>query len=159
MDESRPAFEYALRTLTRRDHSEVELRRKLRDKGFSDQVVDNVVSRLTDLKYLDDRRYARSWAETALRNGRGYGPRLRMELKRRGIAVGLIAETLAELGESYAEADTLAAILARKFTGFHMDTATDKEKRRVVSYLQRRGFSLGTIFTGLHNSTSHEYEE
>ena len=156
MSEKTGAFDCALRVLTRRDHSEEELRRKLRAKGYPDKDIDEVVARLTRLGYLDDSRFARTWAESAIRNGRGYGPRLRLELTRRGISAENMIEVLEELGEAYDESETLAALLERKFAGFMPGSATEKEKRRVIGYLQRRGFSLGVIFNHIRNAQDRE---
>ncbi len=65
-----------------------ELRRKMNDKGISSGVADDTIDRLKRSGYLDDRRFALRWAESAVTNGKGYGARLRFELSRRGIAGG-----------------------------------------------------------------------
>ncbi len=151
MEEAEKAFTRALGFLARRDHSEAELVRKLREKGMSAGVIVVVVQRLKDLRYLDDRRFAEQWAESAVKSGRGYGPRLRQELSRRGIARDVIAEVLAGIAAEHDETETLTALMARKFTGFDPMTASDREKRRVVNFLQRRGFSLSVIWELFHN--------
>lgn len=154
MDETKPALARALRVLARRDHSTAELTRKLRDGGVAPSQVETVIARLRELGYLDDRRFARQWADSAVRSGRGYGQRLVQELKRRGIADEIIAEVLAELTVEYGETEMLAALFARKFAGFMPTTASDREKSRVINYLQRRGFSLAAIldfFRGFHD--------
>jgi regulatory protein len=124
-----------------------ELEGKLRDRGISPGATAAVIARLEQSGYLDDRRFAERWAESAVRNGRGYGPRLRLELTRRGISQEIIAEVLAGVAASHGEGETLAALAARKFARFDPQSATDRDKRRVVAYLQRRGFSMAAIFT------------
>ena len=154
MDETKQVLARALRALTRRDHSTAELARKLRDGGTAPPQVEATIARLREAGYLDDRRFARQWADSAVRSGRGYGPRLRLELQRRGIADEIIAEVLTEVAAEYGEAEMLAALLARKFAGFAPATAPDREKRRVMGYLQRRGFSPAAImdyFRGFHD--------
>ncbi len=145
MPEARSPLALALNLLSRRDHSEAELRKKLIPKGFSTEALDEALARLKSAGYLDDRRFARSFAESALRNGRGYGFRLRLELSRRGIADEIIEETLAALGDEYEEVTTLSELMARKFEGFDPHQADERQKRRVISYFQRRGFSLAAI--------------
>ncbi len=145
-DEGKRAQESALGILARRDTTAAELSRKLKDKGFGPALVNETVARCLEWGYLDDRRFARQWAESAIRNGRGFGPRLRLELERRGVPADVVVEVLAALSEEYGEVETLAALLAKKFAGFTAATATDREKRRVVQYLQRRGFSIAAIF-------------
>ena len=146
LDGGKRALATALRILTRRDMSSAELSRRLTDRGFPEALAGEAVTRLRDAGYLDDRRFARQWAESAIRNGRGYGPRLRMELARHRVPDEIAAEVLATLSAEYNETETLANLLARKFAGFDPSSATDREKRRVVQYLQRRGFSIAAIF-------------
>jgi regulatory protein len=142
------AFDCALRLLSLRDHAEAELRRKLREKGYQEGVEESIV-RLKELRYLDDARFARSFAESSLRNGRGFGVRLKMELSRRGVAEPVIRQALAELDEEYGEQAVLAQTIERRFGSFDAQTATDKEKRKVISYLQRKGFTLSAILSQL----------
>ena len=142
-------FDCALRVLALRDHSEAELRRKLKQKGYQAEESEQTLARLRELGYLDDARFARQFAASALRNGRGYGARLKLELARRGVAEALIREALSELSQEFGEAELLDRMLARRFAGFQAAGATDKEKRRVVGYLQRKGFSLSAILARL----------
>ena len=76
----------------------------------------------------------------------GYGPRLRLELTRRGVPREIVTDIVADISASYAEEETLAALVARKFAGFDPQAASDRDTRRVVDYLQRRGFSTAAIF-------------
>ena len=145
MPDARSPLALALNLLSRRDHSEAELRRKLSPKGFSAEALDETMTRLKDAGYLDDKRFAQCFAEAAIRNGRGYGFRLRLELSRRGIPDEVVEETLAALDAEYDEITTLSELMARKFEGFDPHQAEERQKRRVISYFQRRGFSLAAI--------------
>ena len=152
IDEGKRALASALRILTRRDMSSAELSHRLTGRGFPEALAGETVSLLRDAGYLDDRRFARQWAESAIRNGRGYGPRLRLELARHRVPDEIASEVLASLAAEYDEMETLAKLLARKFVGFNPLSATDREKRRVVQYLQRRGFSIAAIFQAFHQA-------
>jgi len=146
MDEREKALASALRALARRDHSRAELERKLGARGVAPEVVAQIIDRLVAAGYLDDRRFARQWAEAAVRNGRGYGPRLLLELNRRGVPRDIVTEVVTGISAAYREDETLARIVARKSPGFDPRAASDRDKRRVIAYLQRRGFSLTAIF-------------
>jgi len=150
MGDKAGALPVALRILARRDHSEAELRRKLQERGFGCGETEAAVIRMKGLGYLDDSRFARQWAESAVRNGRGFGPRIRLELLRRGVAETIISEVLVSLTGDYQERQVLESVVARKFGSFDCRKADDREKRRIVSYLQRRGFSLSLILDVLH---------
>jgi regulatory protein len=145
-DEGKRALASALRILTRRDFSVAELTRRLKDKGINDTLVEETVVHLEESGYLDDRRFARQWCESAIRNGRGYGPRLRLDLARQGIPAEIVAELLESMAVEYDELEILKGLLSRKFAGFDPASAPDREKRRVMQYLQRRGFSTAAIF-------------
>lgn len=139
------AFACALRILTRRDHSEQELIRKLCGKGFDPEVVSPVLEKLRKLKYLDDRRFASRWIEDALGRQRFFGSRLRMELVRRGVDAELAAEVVAAATEGESEAERLKEVVARKFPRFEATAATVAEQRRIYQYLLRKGFSSSAV--------------
>ncbi|WP_136514915.1 regulatory protein RecX [Geomonas edaphica] len=143
------ALDCCLRLLTLRDHSEAELRKKLSSKGYEEGESEAAVARMKELGYQDDLRFARAFASSALRNGKGVGPRLKLELAKRGVAGPIVSQVLDELSGEYSERELLAQTIARRYPGFDPATASDKEKRRIVGYLQRKGFSLSAIFREL----------
>ena len=149
MDEGQRAYAAALKMLTRRDHGRAELAGKLAAKGFDEPVVAATLEKLAGLGYLDDRRYARLWAEGALRSGRGVGPRIALELRRRGIADEIIRDVQAELAEGYEEAELLRQQMDRRYAGFDPATATDREKARIFNFFRRRGFPGAVIAAAL----------
>ncbi len=157
MDEAQRAYILALKALGRRDHSEAELRRKIAGRGISAGVVDDLVERLKGSGYLDDRRFALRWAESAVRNGKGYGFRLRFELTRRGIADDLASEITELVSSEHDETEAVRELVDRKFTGFTARDTDEKLKRRIVGYLQRRGFSLASIFRVLNGTEFKNY--
>jgi len=135
--------------LTRRDYGSRELAARLRQRGCPREEIESTLERLQQLGYLDDERYARHLAGRLVNEGRAWGGRLRLELKQRGIA-GELAEKAAEDAENKAEATTLVRDLARRrYSGFDYDSATDRERRRVVHFFQRRGFPLELILVAL----------
>ncbi len=144
-------FARALRILGRRDHSEAELRQKLERYDFPTSLVDETIERCYSYNYLNDERYARAKCREMLRNGRGVGPRILLELRRRGIKESLAHEALVSASEEIHPEVVFLQQLERRFAGFSYVAASDKERRRVVSYFQRRGFDLGTIFSLLKN--------
>jgi regulatory protein len=145
MEEAQRAYVFALRALGRRDHSEAELRRKMIYRGISAGVVDDIIDKLKQSGYLDDRKFALRWAESAVRNGKGYGFRLRYELSRRGIAEDVASEVAERMMAEYDEGEAVKDLVARKFADFAAQSADDRQKRRIMGYLQRRGFSLTAI--------------
>ena len=88
-------LEAAARFLEVRPRSVEEVRRRLRDAGYRDDLVDGAVERLAALGYLDDAAFARAWVESRDR-ARPRGARaLRDELRRMGVAAEDVEAALA----------------------------------------------------------------
>lgn len=145
------AYGCALRLLAGRDYTALKLGEKLRSRGYAEADSDAAVLRLTTEGWLNDRRFAERFAESALATGRCYGPRLRLELRRRGVPDEFIVEILERMHEEHDECSELRSLLARRFPGFNFAAADDREKRRVIAFLQRRGFGLGSIFDAIRD--------
>lgn len=144
---STAAYPRAINLLARRDHTVAELKQKLATRGFSADAIATAIEKLAGQGLLDDRRFAARWTESAIRSGRGYGLRIMQELQRRGIPREIAAETVAAAKAEFSEYDSLAAIVSRRFLTFDPAAAALKEKQRVYSYLQRRGFSIQAIIS------------
>lgn len=145
MSDEAKALESALRLLARRDHSRSELRRKLIQRGFSPQVAETAIASLLEKGYLNDRRYAERWASAALASGRCYGPRLRAELRQRGIDQATASAVITELTCGNDETQAVLLLVRRRFPEFDPLCADDRDRRRIYGFLQRRGFSTGAI--------------
>lgn len=143
------AYQYSLRLLAARDYSVARLRSKLAARGLSSEDQESVLLRLQDGGWLNDRRYAERFAGSALSDGRFFGPRLRLEMRRRGFEAILIDDVLAALQDDLDETLEIRKIVESRAPGFVFSSAPDREKQRIIGYLQRRGFSLSAIFRTL----------
>ena len=136
--------ESALRLLTRREHSRVELHRKLTAKGFEKSNISVLLDQLESEGMLSDIRFTEVYIRA--RKGRGFGPlRIAMELAQRGIAQETIDDHLQIQSDSWFE-------LARSefVKRFGAQRAHNyKERARQVRFLQGRGFSTEVIFRAL----------
>jgi regulatory protein len=139
------ACQYALKLLAARDYTTARLREKLRARDFDDADIESAITGLVSEGWLNDRSFAERFAESSLSAGRFFGPRLKLEMRRRGLPADLIDEVLAHLLVEHDEGEGARAVLERRFPGFSFVRASDKEKYRVVGFLQRRGFGLSTI--------------
>ncbi|GFE60008.1 regulatory protein RecX [Geobacter sp. AOG2] len=139
------AFQEALKLLAVRDYTTAKMREKLTRRGLDEAAIEEAVARLVNEGWLNDRSFAEHFAEIAVSGGRFFGPRLRLELRRRGVPAGLIDEVLGRIRHEHDEQVGLRGVMERRFPGFSFSVATDREKRRVIAFLQRRGFGLGTI--------------
>lgn len=150
------AFNVALRLLGRCDRSEAQLRDKLQQRGFSSSAIATAIERCYDYRYLDDHRYALSRARALMRNGKGVGARILADLRQRGINDELACAALDEVNTEFNLADLFDQELSRRFPNFSYASASTNERRRVVSYFQRRGFPLSNIFTWLQQTSDSD---
>lgn len=143
------AWPLALRMLGRRDYSVAELNRKLGEKGVDPDQVRQIVERCLAYGYLDDTRYAQQRARGMMRQGRAVGARILADLRQRGIDEATAESALEQARCEQSDAEVLDELLARRFPDFDYAEAGERERRRVVHFLQRRGFPLGCILEKL----------
>ena len=130
----------ALELLARREHSRLELRQKLVQRGFASTDIEPVLDALAAEGLLNERRYAELYA--CGRADKGYGPlRIRAELSERGIAAGFGARWLDDSVIDWAE--VLATAASRKFGA---EPAVDlRDLARRGRFLEQRGFPIGLV--------------
>ncbi len=86
----------AIDLLARREHSRLELRQKLAQRGFPMEHLEPVLNHLTEDGLLNESRYAEMYA--CSRADKGYGPlRIASELRERGISQEQVDLALAAL--------------------------------------------------------------
>lgn len=134
----------ALDILSRREHSRLELKRKLLDRGFEEEMVDDVLNSLQADNSLDEGRFLESFIRA--RAGKGHGPaRIEADLSQRGIDSGRARSWLqdAELNWS-----SLAAGVREKRFGPGYPKSFE-ERCRQAKFLQYRGFDSEQISVAL----------
>lgn len=132
------AFERAVNYLSRCMKTCKQLREYLTGKGYTQEVVSNVVDRLKELKYLDDETYARLYVE---QNSVNKGERrLKQELQQKGVPQRIIDKycvVQAEVSEDNAER------LAEKYM---LNKPRDlKTLQKLQRYLLSRGYGFDTV--------------
>ncbi|MFK5927225.1 MAG: regulatory protein RecX [Desulfuromusa sp.] len=140
------SFAAALRLLTRRDRSETELRQKLEQFGFSLPAIETAIEKCREYNYLNDDRYATERARSFMRTGRGVGLKIMLDLRRRGIDENIVQQAMESAEAEFSTDQILRDQLSRRFPSFHYASADNRERRRVISFFQRRGFALEEIF-------------
>jgi len=136
-DTSRRDVRYAaIRLLSRREHSVVELTRKLKAKGFDLVLIEQTVHELAHENLLSDERFAESYQRS--RRGSGYGPiRIQQELKQRGTNEDVIAAVVVNNDPSW---DELAKqVREKRFGTVPPNDAVERAKQ--MRFLQYRGFT------------------
>lgn len=136
-----------LRQLTLGPRSRLQLERKLRERNVPEDVAEALLARFEDVGLVDDAEFARMWVR-----GRGLGKSLgraalRRELGEKGITGDVAEEALGELSRDDEE-EAARRILVRRVRPFDAEDpgAREKELRRLVGMLARKGHAPGTAF-------------
>lgn len=142
------AKNYAFLLLKFRLRSEKEIAQRLKQKGFAQGTIEQVVSFLREKQFLDDKIFARTWIESRLKRPFGIR-RIKEELKIKGVAPQTISEEWGQLRDKYPEEQIVFEIARQKFSKLrNIDKV--KAKSRIYGYLLRRGFSAELVMDAIN---------
>lgn len=140
-------YEYAVGALGRQMRTVAELKRlmrnKVREQPYAELLVDVVIARLKEQKYLNDTKFAESYSRYRKDNEKFGRRRVEQDLKGKGVHGDIIEKTL-----SAAYDDVNEEQLARQFLGRKRlkKPADQKQAARVFRTLMRAGFGSRVIF-------------
>jgi len=130
------AFNY----LARREHSRLELERKLAAKGYEKDIIKLALDKLKSKNLQSDARFAENY--TKARASRGYGPvRITLELRERGVNDVDITSALNSYVEQHADWAELAAQVLRKKFGSVIPAKYSPEHKKQLQFLYYKGFN------------------
>lgn len=130
----------AMDFLARREYGRAELIEKLAKKGFDRQVAEQAVSKLAAEGLQRDRRFAESFVQSRVNQGKG-PVRIRLDLSQRGISD---ADIDVALDASVTNWSALAGEIRIKKFG-RAKPADFKAKAKQMRFLQYRGFEPDQI--------------
>ncbi len=126
--------------LARREHSVLELRRKLAKRGMSGELADQALQGLVVDGLLHEGRFAECFVSSRI--SKGQGPvRIRGDLSERGLSGELIEQTLESTDCDWFE--LARQVRARRFGS--QAPGDYPERARQSRFLQYRGFSSEQI--------------
>jgi regulatory protein len=131
--------EKALAALAMREHSFQELKVKLIQKDFPQEIVQDVLQRLSDEHLLSDRRFAVQFVEVRQRKNPEGRFLLQSRLMDKGVPRDLVSEILDAWFEDEAAVDDAVLHAARKLARKHM------ENDELVHALRKKGFTIAEI--------------
>jgi regulatory protein len=140
-------YEYAIGALGRRMRTVAELKRLLRtkveDSEYGRVLVETVVARLKEQKYLNDSQYAATFSSLRKDNQRLGKRRVISDLKQRGVHDSIIDKEVNTAYEGTNEEQLARDYLRRKRL---KKPANEKDTARIFRALIRAGFGSRTIF-------------
>ena len=141
-------YQYAIAALGRRMRTVAELKRLLRQRveagtELGQALVELVIRRLKDERYLNDAQYAASYSSFRRDNEKFGRRRVLTDLKTRGVHADILEKAVQEAYDGVNEEDQARAYLRRKRLRKPADT---RGAARVFRQLARAGFSSRAIF-------------
>lgn len=150
-EEGKKATKAALRLLKFRARSRHELRGRLMEKELSEAAISEAMERIDAWQLLDDADFARQWVEQRSAKKGSARSLLRRELEEKGVESAQIGQALQSVTETDERARAHELIAQRLQRRENSDLSTmeqrTKVKRRLVAFLQRRGYSSGVALS------------
>ncbi|MGV0834728.1 recombination regulator RecX [Mycolicibacterium thermoresistibile] len=132
---------YCLRLLTARARTRAELTDKLAQRGYREDLSEQVLDRLEQVGLIDDADFAEQWVRSRHTNA-GKGKRaLAAELRKKGVDNDIITAALADI-DAGAERDRAEQLVRDRLRREKLTDDDDtKVTRRLVGMLARRGYN------------------
>lgn len=132
------AKEKALRLLSLRAHSKKELKEKIKISS-GEKNAEKVAEKMESLGLIDDKSFARSYANELFSRKLYSVSRVKYELSKKGVSSDITEEIIEEISPD--ERENIEKIFAKK----QIDINDEKNFRRTVAYCQRLGYNWGDI--------------
>jgi len=138
----------AFRYLSNRNHSALELRTKLKKKGFDSEIIQKIIVELKDKKYLDDFVFAENFVRNRVERRKEGVVKITSELYKKGISREIIEEVTSSINENPKNFENAFQLGKNKYEKIQKrgDTDKNKIKSKLFNFLKGRGFTSDVIF-------------
>jgi len=130
------------------DRCHQEVRSKLLDLGMRGHDLEVIISELIEENFLNEERFARSYARGKFRIKRWGRIRIRQELRRRNISAYCIKKGMSEIDETD-YLNTLESVLLTKKKLLRPDKVFN-QKNKLAQHGIRRGFESALVWEMVH---------
>jgi len=144
---------YVFKLIEFRDRTEKELRGKLLEKGYDENIIEDEIAFLKDYGYINDARYAQRFVSDAVNLKKWGKIRIRTELLRKGVQ-GEIVDNAIEDAFCEESDDRLFDMMQKRFKD--SDFGNIKERNRIFNFYIRRGFTPDEIKGAMNRMCSFD---
>ena len=138
----------AMHLLEKMDRTEQELRRKLLESEYPEDLAEEAIAYVKSFHYVDDARYADCYVR--LRGAAKSRGKLLAELQQKGVDRELASQVLSEYESERDEQQMIRELMEKRH--YDPETASLQEQRRMYGYLMRRGFQSTDICRAISRS-------
>jgi len=140
----RKARTTAVSLLAKRRHTGAEICRKLSDRGFEKDIIEQVLTECRRLDYINDETAADFFVEELNRKQVGVD-RVREAMKQHGFDPDLIRHAIESHDLQAREMETAKAALEKKEKSLVREQDPRKKREKLARFLRSRGFRPSTI--------------
>lgn len=151
-------FQHAVKLLAAKPRSVAELRDRLAERCSSRIVVDTVISRLREYGYLDDERYALTYASSKVRQQPIGRRRLELSLRNKKVERAVADEALNQVFAETSEADLIDRAIEKRVR-LRGRPRTRAEAKSLFDHLLRQGFPFELVADKVRAAAKTDLED
>jgi regulatory protein len=140
MNNKDQALKFAIKLLSIRKRSIFEIRKRLKQKEFENDTIDEVIRELLEYKYLNDKEFAEAYINDRI----NFNPRgsflVKKELREKGVAENIIDEKIKKLFPEEKEIELAKKATEKKLATLSKDLEKNKIYQKIGSHLQAKGY-------------------
>ncbi len=134
----------ALNLLKKRPYTEYQIRQKLTDGDYPEDIIEGAIEYIKDMRCLDDYGYARTYIQyySSLKSIR----RITDDLRHKGVERDIIEKALSDVrddGDLSDEEELIVRLMDKRH--YDRDSASYEDKQEMKAYLYGKGFDMDTI--------------
>jgi regulatory protein len=134
-----------------------ELKDKLILKELPEDIIEETLDRLTEMKYINDEHYAESFVYSKQSFGNKGKGAIRQELRRKGVDSEIIETTLEAVSDE--DERERATELVKKKLPSTRNLDRQKRMNRLVGMLSRKGYAGNIVFSVIKECLDEEAAE
>lgn len=135
------------------DRCHEEVLQKLRGMNMIPQAIDTITAHLIEHNFLNEERFAKSFARGKFRIKYWGRVRITRELKARGISKYNLDSALKEIND--AEYFSVFEELSQKQWDSIREANIQKRKKKLFDFLMRKGFESNLVYDRVHELTNN----
>lgn len=131
----------AMHLLNDMGRTETQLKQKLRQGNYTEDVIEEAVAYVKSFGYINDEEYARSFIES--RKEKKSRKEIYAQLCQKGLDKEVIERAFEDFYDSDDSKEAIKALMRKR--NYDPETADAAETRRLLAYLMRKGFNYEDI--------------
>lgn len=144
-EEQECANGYALKLLNFKMRTTEEIRKRMREKEYTDDIIDETIDYLNYLNYLDDEDYARKFVSDKSNLKNMGKERIKRELYMKGVDNETISNAIEDIVDDDEEYEKAKEIAIKKLKTTYKNDDKNARYRKLGGLLQRRGYSMNVV--------------